>query len=58
MQSINNHIMRTECPINMKQMATVQGCQSVPLKKPETDGKNLKKQVNLNQNNQKWAENR
>ena len=35
-----------------------QGCQSVPPKKPETDGKNLKKRVNLNQNSQKWAENK
>ena len=30
----------------------MQGCHSVLLKKPETDGKNLKKRVNLNQNSQ------
>ena len=33
-----------------------QGCQSIPLKKPETDDKNLKKHVNLNQSSQKCAE--
>ena len=27
-------------------------------KEPETDGKNLKKGLNLNQNSQKWAENK
>ena len=26
--------------------------------KPETDGKNLKKRINLNQNSQRWAENK
>ena len=31
---------------------------SPTLKKPETDGKTLKKHVNLNQNSQKWAENK
>ena len=31
---------------------------SLTQKKPETDGKNLKKCVNLNQNSQKWAENK
>ena len=32
---------------------TGMGCQSAPLKKPETDGENLKRRVNLNQNRQK-----
>ena len=39
-------------------MLSLQGCQSVPLKKPETDGKNLKKRLNLNKNSQMWAENK
>ena len=36
----------------------VQGCQSIPLKKPETNGKNLEKHLNLNQNSQKWTKNK
>ena len=41
----------------MSRPTLLQGCLS-PTQKPETDEKNMKKCINLNQNSQKWAENK
>ena len=47
--NLNEHVPILTHFFHSQLIASPPGCQSVPLKKPESDGKNLKKCINLNQ---------